>query len=64
MYKRQTIDGTDLSEMLASRGLAWVPEHGADSELAELSAKAKEFPCGLWMDPDPEPPWEFRAARS
>lgn len=61
---RVSIDGTDLSEMLASRGLAWVPEDGADEELAELSAKARDLPCGLWMDPEPEPPWEFRAARS
>lgn len=61
---RVFIDGTDLSEMLASRGLAWVPENGADGELLNLSKSARDLPCGLWMDPEPEPPWEFRAARS
>jgi endonuclease YncB( thermonuclease family) len=61
---RITVDGYDLSEMLASRGLAWAAEDAADTELAALCAKAKEIPCGLWMDVDPEPPWEFRETRS
>ena len=61
---RVTIDGIDLSEMLVSRGLAWVPEESADADLTELSVKARELPCGLWMDPDPQPPWVFRAAVS
>lgn len=61
---RITVDGHDLSEILASRGLAWAAEETSDSELAELCAKAKGIPCGLWMDVDPEPPWEFREARS
>jgi endonuclease YncB( thermonuclease family) len=58
-----TVNGIDLSEMLVSRGLAWVPENSADADLMGLSAKAKELPCGLWTDEDAEPPWEFRAAR-
>lgn len=61
---RITVNGTDLSEMLVSRGLAWVPEGSADAELIDLGAKARELPCGLWMDAQPEPPWEFRAERS
>ena len=58
-----TVNGIDLSEMLVSRGLAWVPEDSADADLMGLGAKAKELPCGLWTDEDAEPPWEFRAAR-
>ncbi len=61
---RVTVNGIDLSEMLVSRGLAWVPEESADSDLTELSAKARELPCGLWMDADPQSPWEFREAVS
>jgi len=60
---RVTVNGVDLSEMLVSRGLAWVPEGSADSDLLGMGTKAKDLPCGLWMDPEPEPPWEFRAAR-
>jgi endonuclease YncB( thermonuclease family) len=61
---RVFIDGVDLSEILVGRGLAWVPENGADSDLVELSAKARALPCGLWMDPEAQPPWEYRATRS
>jgi len=60
---RVTVNGIDLSEMLVSRGLAWVPEDSTDVDLVGLSAKAKELPCGLWMDAEAQPPWEFRAAR-
>ncbi len=61
---RVTVNGVDLSEMLVSRGLAWVSEGSTDSELVGLGTKARELPCGLWMDIAPEPPWEFRAAKS
>jgi len=61
---RVTVNGIDLSEMLVGRGLAWVPDESVDGDLAELSAKARELPCGLWMDADPQPPWEFREAVS
>jgi micrococcal nuclease len=61
---RVTVNGVDLSELLVSRGLAWVPEGSADSDLVALGTKAKEYPCGLWTDSEPEPPWEFRAAQS
>lgn len=60
---RVTVDGVDLSEMLVSRGLAWVPDNSTDTDLVGLGAKARELPCGLWMDSNPEPPWEFRADR-
>ncbi len=61
---RVTVNGIDMSEMLISRGLAWVPEDSTDDELAELGAKARELPCGLWIDTDPQAPWDFRDARS
>jgi endonuclease YncB( thermonuclease family) len=61
---RVTVDGYDLSQMLVSRGLAWVSDDAADRELSELSAKAKSTPCGLWRDADPVPPWEFRQVSS
>ena len=60
---RVTVNGVDLSEMLVSRGLAWVPEGSTDADLVVMSSKAKELPCGLFMDSEAEPPWEFRAAR-
>lgn len=61
---RVLVDGIDLSEMLVGRGLAWVAEDCADTELVDLSNQARHLPCGLWMDPEPQPPWEFRAEQS
>jgi micrococcal nuclease len=60
---RVIVNGIDLSEMLVSRGLAWVPEGSTDADLVAKSSKARELPCGLFMDAEAEPPWEFRAAR-
>ncbi len=56
---RITVGGEDLSQLLAARGLAWATD---DGELKALSDKAQSSPCGIWMDPDPVPPWEFREA--
>jgi endonuclease YncB( thermonuclease family) len=56
---RVSVDGADLSELLAARGLARATDNG---ELGALAEKAKASPCGLWMDPEPVPPWEFRDA--
>lgn len=56
---RILVGGEDLSQLLAARGLAWATEEG---ELKELSDKAQNSPCGLWLDPEPVPPWEFRDA--
>lgn len=56
---RITVGGEDLSQLLAARGLAWATD---DGELKALSDKAQSSPCGIWMDPEPVPPWEFRDA--
>jgi endonuclease YncB( thermonuclease family) len=56
---RVIVDGEDLSRLLAKRGLAWGTDGG---ELEALSDGARSSPCGLWLDPDPIPPWEFRDA--
>jgi endonuclease YncB( thermonuclease family) len=56
---RVIVDGEDLARLLAVRGLAWGID---DGELESLSEGARTSPCGLWLDPDPIPPWEFRDA--
>lgn len=51
-----------LSDILLSAGLAWWYEGqsppGRHLELHE--ARAREARRGLWADPDPVPPWEYR----
>lgn len=56
---RVVVGGQDLSRLLAERGLAWATDAG---ELQELSERAKSAPCGIWLDTEPVPPWEFRQA--
>jgi hypothetical protein len=38
------------------------PLAGAGVELGDLTEKAKSAPCGIWLDAEPVPPWEFRKA--
>ena len=54
---RVLVAGQDLSRLLAERGLAWATAGGGLEDLAE---KAKSAPCGLWLDGEPVPPWQFR----
>ena len=58
-------DGKDLSAELVRAGLAWWYQRYApdDKELAKLEIEAREAKRGLWADPKPVPPWEWRKVR-
>ncbi len=54
-------DGKNLGQELVRAGLAWWDryyEH--ERKLAALEADARAAKRGLWVDPNPVPPWEFR----
>lgn len=58
-------DGTHVNHELVAEGWCWwyrkyAPE---DVTLAALEAAARVARKGLWVDPDPVPPWEYRKAR-
>lgn len=57
-----TDEGRSLNEALVQAGLAWWYKQYAPDEtrLKTLEAKARWARQGLWVDPDPLPPWEFR----
>jgi endonuclease YncB( thermonuclease family) len=64
-------DGTDAGLELLKAGLAWayehyLPEAPADVQHSYRDAErtAREQRLGLWSDPNPQPPWEFRRART
>lgn len=43
------------------RGMAWVyTKYNKDPSLVEIEAKARKQRMGLWEQPNPTPPWEFR----
>ena len=55
-------DGRSLNKELVKAGFAWwyrryAPE---DETLKQLEAEAMEAKRGLWADPEPVPPWEWR----
>ena len=55
-------DGRNLSQELVKAGLAWHDEQYAphDTVLQQLQAEAQAAKRGLWSDPRPTPPWEWR----
>jgi micrococcal nuclease len=61
------VNGIDSGLELLRQGLAWVytrylPEASADIQASyrQAEAEAREERRGLWSDPDPLPPWEWR----
>ena len=58
-------DGRDVTHELVRSGFAWWIRKYAprDTELARLEAEAQAARRGLWVDPHPIPPWEWRNQR-
>ena len=54
---------TDANAEQVRRGMAWVFDRYArpDSALYALQTRARTDGRGLWSDPHPIPPWEWRA---
>jgi micrococcal nuclease len=59
-------DGRNLNQELVRVGLAWWYQQYArrDMALAALEQEAREAKRGLWNDPQPVPPWEWRRAET
>jgi micrococcal nuclease len=59
-------DGRNLNRELIRAGLAWWFRRYApkDGELARLEDEARGARRGLWADPHPVPPWDWRRPAS
>ena len=57
-----TLDGKSLNLELVRAGYAWWYREDAprDRILKRLESEARDVRRGLWVDPSPIPPWEFR----
>ena len=64
-------DGKDINLEQIERGMAWfyrqdakalVPEDSITYEQAERAAREEKI--GLWADPQPVPPWDFRRGKT
>jgi hypothetical protein len=55
-------DGRSMNHEMVRQGMAWRYRRYAprDTELARLEAAAKTARIGLWSQPNPVPPWEWR----
>lgn len=67
-YKRTLgtvwIAGRDVNAELVREGMAWhYKQFSRDAELSKLEIQAREANRGLWADPAPIAPWEFRKAK-
>jgi endonuclease YncB( thermonuclease family) len=64
---RLEAQGRDVGRELVRQGLAWVYERYCatlDCEaMRRAQADAKANRVGLWADPSPAPPWEWRRAK-
>ena len=58
---RVTCNGVDVNAEMVRVGMAWVyDKYVTDRSLYTLQDEAKAARRGLWADPDPMPPWEWR----
>jgi endonuclease YncB( thermonuclease family) len=54
-------DGIDVNKELLKAGMAWhYKQYSRDPELAKLEFQARSKNVGLWSEPNPVPPWEYR----
>lgn len=55
------INGTNINKELVSNGLAWHFKKYSDSqEYAELEIDARNKQIGIWIEPNPTAPWDWR----
>jgi micrococcal nuclease len=60
---RVSCAGVDVSRAQVARGFAWVyVQYNKDPSLPALQAAAAAKRRGLWAEPHPVPPWDFRRA--
>ena len=61
---RVTCAGTDANSVMVEAGMAWAfTKYVTDPRLPELQASAMAKRAGLWADPSPVPPWEWRSRK-
>jgi micrococcal nuclease len=54
-------DNASINAAMIEDGFAWhYTEYSKDPQLAELERKARQEKRGLWSDPNPVAPWDYR----
>ena len=53
--------GLNVNQEMLKLGMAWhYKKYSTDEEYERLEQEARENKIGLWADPDPTPPWQWR----
>jgi len=56
-----SVDGVDVNRQMVATGNAWhYAAYSQDEQLDDLQNQAQARKLGLWSQPSPTPPWEFR----
>lgn len=57
-------DGRQIAHELVKEGLAWVQSGGSDDQaLKDMEELARAGGMGLWAEPNPVPPWKWKATK-
>ena len=55
------VGGVDANREMVRSGLAWIyRRYARDPDLYRIEKEARDGKLGLWADPTPTPPWEWR----
>lgn len=55
------LDSLNINEEMIRTGFVWVyKRYSKKKNLKDLQDEAKKNKLGLWSEPNPTPPWEFR----
>lgn len=58
------VNGINVNLRMVETGMAWhFTRYSSDVALAAAEVKARRQRLGLWADPNPVAPWDFRASR-
>ena len=60
LLARVIVNGEDTSLRMVQLGMAWRYLHSKDEKLAAAEAIAHQGEVGLWSQPAPTAPWDFR----
>lgn len=55
------LNGVNINKELVNNGLAWhFKKYSDNQEYAELEIKARQNKVGVWSEPNPTAPWDWR----
>lgn len=59
------VNGADVNREMVATGNAWhYAAYSRDTSLAQLQSQARGQQVGLWAQPDPVAPWQFRSTEN